>query len=188
QLACNDDIASTNYKSSITLTCAQLTLGQTYFIQAGGYNATTGTFSIQVTSPVEICNGVDDNCNGQVDEGFDADADGYTSCGGDCNDNNAAIRPNATETCNTIDDNCNGQIDEGVTSTFYADADGDGYGNASSSVAACSAPAGYVSNSTDCNDNNSDVRPNATEICNSIDDNCNGQIDEGVTSTFYADA
>ncbi|MFM9004064.1 MAG: MopE-related protein, partial [Flavobacteriales bacterium] len=146
QIACNDDISSSNYKSSITLTCAQLTLGQTYLIQAGGYNASTGTFFLQVTAPVETCNGADDNCNGQIDEGFDADGDGYTTCGGDCNDNNSAIRPNATETCNGIDDNCNSSIDEGVLTTFYQDSDGDGYGNASVTTTACSAPTGYVSN------------------------------------------
>ncbi|HYV94461.1 MAG TPA: MopE-related protein, partial [Chitinophagales bacterium] len=158
----------------------------------------------------ETCNGIDDNCNGTVDEGVkttfyaDADADtygnvnsttlacsaptGYVSNSTDCNDANAAIHPNATETCNGIDDNCNGQVDEGVKTTFYADADGDTYGNVNSTTLACSAPAGYVSNSTDCNDGNAAVHPNATETCNGIDDNCNGQVDEGVKTTFYADA
>ena len=45
---------------------------------------------------------------------YDADNDGYTSCGGDCNDNNNAVRPNATELCNGIDDNCDGTIDNGT--------------------------------------------------------------------------
>ncbi|MFM7812931.1 MAG: MopE-related protein, partial [Flavobacteriales bacterium] len=89
------------------------------------------------------------------------------------------VRPNATETCNGIDDNCNGTTDEGLLVTFYQDADGDGYGNAAVTTQACSAPTGYVSNSTDCNDGNSNVRPNATESCTtSVDDNCNGQINE----------
>ena len=158
----------------------------------------------------EVCNGIDDNCNGQIDEGvgstFYADVDGdgygnpassvqacsvpagYVSNNTDCNDANASVHPGATEICNGIDDNCNGQIDEGLGSTFYADVDGDGYGNPASSVQACSAPAGYVSNSTDCNDANASVHPGATEVCNGIDDNCNGQIDEGVKTTFYADA
>ena len=63
---------------------------------------------------------------------------------------------------------------------FYADLDGDGYGNGASGVAeACTAPAGYVSNSSDCNDDNASVHPGATEICgNSIDDDCDGQVDE----------
>ncbi len=62
----------------------------------------------------EICNGIDDNCNGTIDEGFDADADGFTVCGGDCNDGDATVNPAATEVCaDGIDNNCDGQIDEG---------------------------------------------------------------------------
>jgi hypothetical protein len=64
--------------------------------------------------------------------------------------------------------------------TFYADADGDTYGNSAVSLLACTPPAGYVSNNTDCDDTNPAINPGTTEICdNSIDDNCNGQTDEG---------
>jgi hypothetical protein len=73
--------------------------------------------------------------------------------------------------------------------TYYRDADGDGYGNPSVSTQACSAPAGYVTNSSDCNDANFGVKPGAAEACNGVDDNCNGSVDEGVaTSTYYRDA
>jgi hypothetical protein len=68
-----------------------------------------------------------------------------------------------------------------TSSVYYADTDGDGYGNASSSTNACSQPSGYVSNSTDCNDTNSAVNPAATEVANGIDDDCDGTIDEGTT-------
>ena len=158
----------------------------------------------------EICNGVDDNCDGQIDEALgtmwyaDTDGDGYgdpansqTACtapagyvsdNSDCNDGNAAVHPGATELCNNLDDNCDGQIDEGVQATFYADADGDGYGNAAVSMQACAAPVGYVSDNTDCNDGNAAIHPGATEVCNGLDDDCNGQVDEGVQTTFYADA
>jgi hypothetical protein len=160
---------------------------------------------------IEVCNGLDDNCNGTIDEGFavltfyrDFDGDGfgqiititacvappgYVSNNSDCNDFNSYIKPGAIEICNGVDDNCNGLIDEGVKSTFYRDQDGDGFGNLGNTTLACTAPTGYVSNSTDCNDNNPNIKPSALEICNGIDDNCNGAIDEGLpTSTFYRDA
>jgi len=61
----------------------------------------------------EVCNHIDDNCNGIVDEGFDLDNDEFTTCGGDCDDTDPDINPRATEVCNGIDDNCDGNIDEG---------------------------------------------------------------------------
>lgn len=66
-------------------------------------------------------------------------------------------------------------------SYYYADRDNDGFGDAFNLVFSCSQPTGYVSDNTDCNDNNTQVNPSAAEICNNIDDNCDGQIDEGVT-------
>ena len=105
----------------------------------------------------EVCNGIDDNCAGGIDEGFDGDSDTYTTCGGDCNDANAAVNPGAAEVCNGIDDNCAGGIDEGF------DADSDTYRTCDG----------------DCNDGNAAVHPGATEVCNGIDDNCAGGIDEG---------
>ena len=65
--------------------------------------------------------------------------------------------------------------------TYYADVDGDGYGNSASPVSSCTGmPSGSVANSSDCNDNNANVNPGMTEVCgNGIDDNCNGSTDEG---------
>jgi hypothetical protein len=184
-----------------------------YVINGADCNDTPGAGSINPAA-TEICNGIDDNCNSEIDEGVksiyyaDADGDGFGSSGNtvlscstpfgyvinstDCNDIPGAesINPAATEICNGIDDNCNTQIDEGVKSTFYADVDGDGFGNSGNTATACSAPSGYIMDATDCNDTPGagSINPAAAEICNGIDDNCNSQIDEGVKSTFYADA
>ncbi|SEU37223.1 Alpha-tubulin suppressor [Myxococcus fulvus] len=170
-----------------------------------------GSYSIR-PGRSESCDGVDNNCNGSVDEGVtttyyqDADDDsygnaaaptqacsrptGYVTNSRDCNDGNASVRPGASEVCDSVDNNCNGSVDEGVTApTWYRDADGDGYGSASSPTQACSQPSGYVTNASDCNDGNASVRPGASEACDSVDNNCNGSVDEGVTApTWYRDA
>lgn len=160
----------------------------------------------------EICNGIDDNCNGDADEGLtyttyyaDADGDGFgdadvsaETCDGapegyvadntDCDDTNAAVNPAAEEICNGIDDNCNGEVDETGVTVFYADADGDGYGDPEVTTIACDAPEGYVLDNSDCDDTNAAVHPGALEICNEIDDNCDGGVDEGLEfTTFYKD-
>ncbi len=158
----------------------------------------------------EVCDEIDDNCDGQIDEGvqttFYADTDGdtfgdagnttlacsaptgYVSDNTDCDDTNAAIYPGATEVCNEVDDDCDGAIDEGVQNQYFADADGDTFGDAAVSQMACTAPTGYVSDNTDCDDSNAAVNPAATEICNLIDDDCDGEIDEGVQNQYFADA
>jgi len=125
---------------------------------------------------IEICNGIDDNCNGQIDESLTRQ----------CGINNTGICTFGLETCNIgnwqgcsavfpinelcnnqLDDNCNGQTDESCQACI--DADDDTY-----YAISVQCPQG-----NDCNDNNFNIHPNAQEICNGIDDNCNGQIDEG---------
>ncbi|MCU0347034.1 MAG: choice-of-anchor D domain-containing protein, partial [Saprospiraceae bacterium] len=72
--------------------------------------------------------------------------------------------------------------------TFYADMDGDGFGSAAVSQMACSAPMGFVSDNTDCDDANPSVNPSATEICNNIDDDCANGIDDGlIFQDYYLD-
>jgi len=179
--------------------------------QPGGYvidnNDCDDTRSGVHPGAQESCNGLDDDCSGTADEGcstfyLDGDSDGYGDPGDwvvdvqqppghvedstDCDDTRNTVYPGAQELCNNLDDNCDGTADEGC-STFYLDSDGDGYGDSAIWTSATSQPAGYVTDSTDCDDTRSTVHPSATEICNGIDENCNSQVDEGLTQTFYPD-
>lgn len=157
----------------------------------------------------EICNEKDDNCDGYVDEGVtqtffpDQDADGYGTAAGalaacaqpagyqlnasDCDDAAPDVYPGATETCDERDENCDGAVDEGAGTWSYPDADADGFGNAEAGELACEAPAGWVGDDHDCDDNDAEIYPGATEVCDEIDQDCDGRVDDGVTLTFYAD-
>ncbi len=87
----------------------------------------------------------------------------------------------ASETCNGIDDDCDGVVDEDATDvgTWYADDDADGYGDLAESLAECDAPAGFVADGTDCNDDDAAISPAAAEDGgNEVDENCDGVIDE----------
>ncbi len=108
---------------------------------------------------------------------------GFIARGGDCNDDDAAIHPGAAELCDGVDNNCDGKIDDAdpaveASAVFYRDADGDGYGDPNTAKHACAAPAGFVTDATDCDDTNGAVHPGADEICDGIDNNCNGLVDD----------
>jgi hypothetical protein len=141
----------------------------------------------------EFLDGLDNDCDGAVDDGtdgFDDDGDGFSEATGDCDDDDGAVFPGAVEQCNGGDDDCDSFVDEPDAidaAVFWRDADGDLFGDPASSTFACTTPSGYVSNDDDCNDATSAVRPGATEVCNTIDDDCDGGVDEGVLPTWYAD-
>ncbi|MEK6776778.1 MAG: MopE-related protein [bacterium] len=117
----------------------------------------------------------------------DNDGDSYSmeseDCGPvDCDDDNASVNPVSDEVCDNIDNNCDGQVDEGVAHLYYLNNDLDGYGDLSKPwfLPLCQPWNNYwVLDHTDCNDSNAYVHPGATEVCNGIDDNCNGSADEG---------
>ena len=103
-----------------------------------------------------------------------------------CNFNPCVFQDNGTcvyptqEQCNGIDDDCDGNIDNGFAlNTFYTDQDGDQYGDSNSPVLACVQGPGMVVNGGDCDDNNALVHPGLVEICNGIDDDCDGIVDDG---------
>jgi len=153
----------------------------------------------------EICNDVDDDCDLAVDEDAidarvwytDADGDGFgddaavtTACtaasdqvavAGDCADGDAAVNPDADELCNDVDDDCDGLVDSEDSSlvegtVWYTDADGDGYGDPATGAHACEDPAGRTTDSADCDDTHSGVHPNAEEICNGTDHDCDALV------------
>ncbi|MBM4394664.1 MAG: putative metal-binding motif-containing protein [Deltaproteobacteria bacterium] len=129
---------------------------------------------------LEACNGRDDDCDSAVPANeADADIDGFRVCQGDCRDDRAAVHPGAAEVCDGLDGDCDGEVDEGVLSTFYADDDGDGFGDPAAPLRACEAPPGHVADSTDCDDASAAVKPGAVEACNGKDDDCDGAADDG---------
>ena len=147
---------------------------------------------------VEVCNGVDDNCNGVVDEPgaigclpflLDSDGDGYGVTGlsqcmcaatgdwkataaGDCDDSNPEYNPIAIEICDGADNNCNGIPDDDC------DKDSDGYCNALKPVDGL--PPSCPLGGGDCVDFDPGINPGAKETCDEVDNNCNGVVDEGV--------
>jgi hypothetical protein len=165
----------------------------------------------------ETCNSIDDNCDGTIDNGIAAvpttcgvgacASTGQSVCQGgqtvdtcspgapqtegpfgnatcsDSSDNDCDGSTDSadsgciqqctpsTEVCDGVDNDCDGQIDEGVKNTYYRDADNDTFGTPNNTTQACTQPQGYVSNNTDCNDSNPDVKPGAAEICDGVDNN-----------------
>ena len=163
----------------------------------------------------EDCDGAadddDSRAAGQSTWYDDFDGDGYGDPGsssnacdapagtvadsGDCDDSDNAVNPGSQELCgDSTDNNCDGLTDDPTAidvSTWYPDGDGDSYGDATSSTRACTAPSSFVADNTDCDDDLNTTSPGATEVCDSVDNNCDGSVDESSASnagTWYTDA
>ncbi len=131
-----------------------------YALMAVALEQGTGNFLDRAAFPVylvetEICDGVDNDGDGQVDEGFDLDGDGYASCAGDCDDADPALHPGAVEACDGIDNDC-----DGIVPVSELDMDGDGF-------AGCAG---------DCDDGDATLSPAAADICDGIDNDCDGVL------------
>ncbi len=137
------------------------------------------------TASAEVCDGLDNNCNGSVDEG-NPGGGGACSTGlqGVCSAGTRQCQTGAlrcvqnvmssAEVCDGLDNNCNGVVDDGL----IVDVDGDG-------VRACGTCGAPAAPNCDCNDNNAAIKPGAAEVCDNVDNNCNGQIDENVNRVCY---
>lgn len=158
----------------------------------------------------EQADGLDNNCDGRIDEGFtttrfyiDRDGDGfgdvavsrlefvkpagYVGNSLDCNDHQASDNPEAVELVDDRDNDCDGRVDEGIK-RYYPDADGDGFGAFIGFIESIEPVVGYVSNKKDCDDNNDSIFPGAVEAFDSVDNDCDGAIDEGfVLEEYYRD-
>ncbi len=151
----------------------------------------------------ELCDEVDNDCNDSIDDNaedatdyyFDDDGDefgdlqdvlrtcgdpldGYVAVGGDCDDDDATTYPFAPELCDGISNDCDEEVDEDPVDagSFFIDGDGDGFGGLEP-VMLCVEPDNAVENGTDCDDSTADINPDVEEVCNGLDDNCDEQID-----------
>ncbi|MCK6526971.1 hypothetical protein L6R50_05215, partial [Myxococcota bacterium] len=135
---------------------AALVLGEAPGAAGGPRDCDDGDPSVH-DGAEDVCNAIDDDCDGAVDEEDDADGDRSSPCAGDCDDADPTRHPAAPEACDGVDQDCDGLIDEDF------DQDGDG-------VLSCGG---------DCDDSRADVLPGAPETCDGADQDCDGEVDEG---------
>ena len=166
-------------------------------------------------SAEEICDGLDNDCDGDIDEDGltrfypDADNDGYGEAGSvgeedcgiepnratndeDCDDTDSLVNPLADEVCDGMDNDCDGSIDIDAIDalTWYEDVDQDGYGAPETESLACEPPTeNSTAESGDCDDTTPVVFPGGEEFCDGLDNDCDGEIDVGASdaTAYYSD-
>lgn len=163
--------------------------------QAGTQTCEAGTLVCagEVTGSSEACNNLDDDCDGDIDEGnpeggalcgtnIGACSQGMEMCTGGSISCAGAVGP-SSESCDNVDNDCDGDTDEGVQTEYWPDTDGDLRGDASAAATtACSPPADHVDNNTDCDDGCPTCFNDAPELCDGLDNDCNRA--NGADDTF----
>jgi len=169
----------------------------------------------------EKCDEIDNDCDALIDElgatdattwYVDGDEDGfgdpaitreaceqpdfYVADATDCDDSQPTVYPGAEEICDGLDNDCNDEIDDDAADSrlYYWDFDGDGFGDPDRPVRTCSRDEWLVEDNTDCDDSVAAINPDAQEICDSVDNDCDGDIDDDDASvdpstytTWYVD-
>ena len=109
-----------------------------------------------------------------------ADQENWSTNNVDCDDGNANVNPGQAEICDLQDNDCNGLVDEVFPKVpWYPDADGDGFGASDDGESYCMTPGeGFTQLPGDCNDKDVDINPTAPEVCDDIDNDCDGRIDD----------
>ncbi len=152
----------------------------------------------------ELCDGLDNDCDGRVDDNpVDVGRPCETGFGGGCNPGTQQCLdgslvcvpdfPQSIEVCDGRDNDCDDLVDEDAENAtiWYRDSDNDRFGNPEDSILACTAPEGYVDTAGDCDDTREQVNPNAVELCDGIDNDCDGNTDledAATARTWYLDA